>query len=154
MKARWGTGMIRQPVSQSILLVFHRNLLTDRLLLREREIGVQPRFFSSPEKLLTRSLAYRKWPGDPWCSPLAYIKMSYFGYKCCNRPGEQQKHTTINNLQAEITVQRTKNQPTNTQDCPLPSLPPQILAGRDRGENERSWYWWPAGSDGGELRKR
>ena len=29
--------MIRQPVSQSILLVFHRNVLTDRLLLRERE---------------------------------------------------------------------------------------------------------------------
>ena len=93
MKARNRTD---PSASQSVNLVcVNRNVEMLRLLPREREIAATNVFLISretPDKIST-------WPREcDWgtLGALAYNKMSYFGYKCCNRPGEQQNPHTIN----------------------------------------------------------
>ena len=102
MKARNRTD---PSASQSVNLVcVNRNVETrdgqigQIVAEREREIVATNVFLISretPDKIST-------WHREcDWgtLGALAYNKMSYFGYKCCNRPGEQQKPTTINQEQ-------------------------------------------------------
>ena len=82
---------VSQGVSQSCLC---KQKCLDGQIVAQRDCCNQP--FSHPDFRETPDKISEVENVTGTVDPLAYIKMSYFGYKCCNRPGEQQKAQTIN----------------------------------------------------------